>query len=331
MSIEKSKHVRIDVGDGLHFNAGSKETAEAIIAKLTSSKAIASGESSAVEDADAAPEEAQPSRPRGKSGASVHFSNDAPAIIPAPPPMDDDDEEEDEEAEGDEKRATALYDFEAAGADELSVREGEVLIILEATGDEWWKCRNETGQEGDVPASYLEVIYIPMAVWDGNSCILICTLSSWLHLHRKAVRQRLRKRKMIRRLPHRKLLAVKRKKGPNDKRSKLSKNKRGWRQKEESAPLNPRGSVLRRRENRQRRKRRKKKNLSCGRKRLNERRRRLESERHESEKPRGRRKKSRMCLFSFICGNIKWSSYDRSRSSSSGDASISKPRKHPYS
>lgn len=52
--------------------------------------------------------------------------------------------------------ADALYDFDADGDDELSVKEGEHLVVLEKDGDEWWKCRNSAGHEGVVPASYLE-------------------------------------------------------------------------------------------------------------------------------------------------------------------------------
>ncbi|KAG8908104.1 cytoskeletal protein binding protein, partial [Tulasnella sp. 408] len=53
--------------------------------------------------------------------------------------------------------AVPLYDFEAEGDDELTVKEGERLTILDKEDDEWWKCRNWTGNEGIVPASYLEI------------------------------------------------------------------------------------------------------------------------------------------------------------------------------
>ena len=53
--------------------------------------------------------------------------------------------------------AAALYDFNADGEDELTVKEGENLTVLERDGEEWWKCRNAKGLEGVVPASYLEV------------------------------------------------------------------------------------------------------------------------------------------------------------------------------
>lgn len=57
------------------------------------------------------------------------------------------------------KSATALYDFDAQGDDELTVREGERLFVLDDTSDDdWWKCsRDSNGEEGVVPASYIEL------------------------------------------------------------------------------------------------------------------------------------------------------------------------------
>ncbi|KAH9823198.1 hypothetical protein DFH28DRAFT_881263 [Melampsora americana] len=56
------------------------------------------------------------------------------------------------------KPATALYDFDAQGDDELTVREGERLYVLDDTSDDdWWKCSRESnGEEGVVPATYIE-------------------------------------------------------------------------------------------------------------------------------------------------------------------------------
>jgi len=51
----------------------------------------------------------------------------------------------------------ALYDFEAQGDDELSVGENEKLFLVEKENEDWWKVRNSSGQEGVVPASYVEV------------------------------------------------------------------------------------------------------------------------------------------------------------------------------
>jgi actin cytoskeleton-regulatory complex protein SLA1 len=174
MSIEKSKHVYIDV-DGsspiqLHFNAGSKDVADAIVAKLESSREFAGGPP-ASPTASSSTRRLPPLRtisPKNgklqkKPGASVHFSPASPVVIPPRESSEDEEHEEHEpevngyEPAEDSQAAIALYDFDADGDDELSVKAGEELVILERDGDEWWKCRNAHGGEGVVPASYLEV------------------------------------------------------------------------------------------------------------------------------------------------------------------------------
>jgi hypothetical protein len=145
-SIDKPKHVLIEIGGptptSLHFHTGSKDNAEEILAKVHSSKAIATGSSSS---------RSEPAKPSLANKPSVHFSEDSPVIIPP------DEHVGEEEEEYDGEFAVALYDFNADGEDELSVSEGEQLLVLERDGDEWWKCRNQHGREGVVPAQYVEV------------------------------------------------------------------------------------------------------------------------------------------------------------------------------
>jgi hypothetical protein len=172
--IEKPKHVLIEVGGAaaanLHYHAGSKDTAEEILAKLEASRSLARGstESAAPSQAEPEPEPEPAPAPApvqrtlpppirtegahspGKKG--VHFSEASPAIIP---PRSASPDVQQDEIEGLE--AVALYDFQAQGEDELSVAEGDALWIIEQEGDEWWKCRNVNGSEGVVPASYVEV------------------------------------------------------------------------------------------------------------------------------------------------------------------------------
>jgi hypothetical protein len=152
----------------LHFQASSKDNAEAISEKLQSSKALSTDSPASQKDST------EHSRPppiltegldhdkARKSGASVHFSEASPVIIP--PRSASEEGGEDEESHegthkgvGDAMSAVALYDFDADGEDELSVKEGEQLYVLERDGDQWWKCQNTEGAEGVVPASYLEV------------------------------------------------------------------------------------------------------------------------------------------------------------------------------
>jgi hypothetical protein len=174
---EKNKHVHIEVGGtnptSLHFTVSSKDTADAIAAKLSSSKNLtqthvtpppAVHQDEEEEDlADADEPEVSPSRSRTPSKA-VHFSAAEPAMIPPREPSLTESEAADEYGQESasappdgQEHATALYDFDADGEDELSVREGDDLVVLERDSDEWWKCRNEAGAEGVVPASYLEV------------------------------------------------------------------------------------------------------------------------------------------------------------------------------
>ncbi|CAK5275563.1 unnamed protein product [Mycena citricolor] len=164
ITVDKGKHIHIDIGGptpiNLHFSISSKDQADAIVAKLNSSKEL----SSAAAGASSSSSAAAAATPKKNT---VHFAPDSPTVIPVSDDEEAEEEEQEEEAEeatpaeehaanGDGNLATALYDFAADGEDELSVTEGEELTILERDGDEWWKCRNSRGEEGVVPASYLE-------------------------------------------------------------------------------------------------------------------------------------------------------------------------------
>lgn len=50
-----------------------------------------------------------------------------------------------------------LYDFTGDASDELSVKEGESLLVLDRSNDDWWKCQNRSGREGVVPAQYVDL------------------------------------------------------------------------------------------------------------------------------------------------------------------------------
>lgn len=95
-----------------------------------------------------------PERPRS-AAKSVHFDA-APSIIPDPEDTDEEPERRGSR-EYDSDAAVVLYDFTADGDDELTVTEGEDLVVLEKDSDDWWKVRNSKGREGVVPASYVEV------------------------------------------------------------------------------------------------------------------------------------------------------------------------------
>ena len=53
-----------------------------------------------------------------------------------------------------------MFLFEATEADEITVKEGEVVEVIDKSTDQdgWWMVRREGGQEGLVPDNFLEVI-----------------------------------------------------------------------------------------------------------------------------------------------------------------------------
>ncbi|KAF8487578.1 hypothetical protein JB92DRAFT_3021974 [Gautieria morchelliformis] len=188
IKVEKSKHVHLEIGGAetinLHFNVGSKDTADAIVKKLESSRALSARVSSSISsapDASLPPESPPPSpisvnvgpaQKLNRNGATVHFAP-SPSLIPSPITATavDGEEEEGEEAVSQGEIGSALYDFVADGEEELSVKEGEQLVILDkVSSDEWWKCRNAHGAEGVVPASYVEAVegVAPPALDDGD-------------------------------------------------------------------------------------------------------------------------------------------------------------------
>ena len=147
--VDKSKHVLIEVGGAtaanLHFHAGSKDTAEEILAKLESSRSLARTSIEATTPSAAEPqvEPGPPPEPEPEptptptqrtlplplrtdgahspSKKGVHFSKASPAIIPLRPTSPPD-EAQQEAIEG--LQAVALYDFQVQGDDELTVAEG---------------------------------------------------------------------------------------------------------------------------------------------------------------------------------------------------------------
>lgn len=59
---------------------------------------------------------------------------------------------------------TALYDYQPQGENELEIREGELLYLLEEGEDGWWKAKKKAADEEDdeptglIPANYVEKV-----------------------------------------------------------------------------------------------------------------------------------------------------------------------------
>jgi len=60
---------------------------------------------------------------------------------------------------GGQKKGVVVYDFMAQGDDEVTVAEGDEVIVLDATkSEEWWNVRRvKNGKEGVMPSSYVEI------------------------------------------------------------------------------------------------------------------------------------------------------------------------------
>ena len=128
----------------LTFHCGSSDTTPAIVNTLESSKA-ASGEVlelTRVESRGTASEdEPDDSYAPVSEPKTVRWAADAPKGS----------------ATAAAESATVLYDFDAQGDDELTVKENEVVTVVDKENEEWWSVRNSAGQEGVVPAQYVQI------------------------------------------------------------------------------------------------------------------------------------------------------------------------------
>jgi len=165
----KQVNLELDAAAGLEDNAlrfvmSSKSEGEAVVAKIEESKAIAE------ENGVVKPPPATRSMPPPLAGAASRTSSSvaaAPVLPPParaggatlPPPQRKTEAPAAAASNGHAQGepAMALYDFEAQGDDEISVAENEPLTLVERENEDWWKVRNARGEEGVVPASYVEV------------------------------------------------------------------------------------------------------------------------------------------------------------------------------
>ncbi|TNY21221.1 SH3 domain-containing protein [Rhodotorula diobovata] len=55
-----------------------------------------------------------------------------------------------------EERVRALYDYVGTTAEDLSVREGEELVVVERVDADWTRCKSSAGAVGLVPSTYVQ-------------------------------------------------------------------------------------------------------------------------------------------------------------------------------
>lgn len=71
----------------------------------------------------------------------------------------------------------AIYDYVPLGPSELAITEGDILYVLEKSGeDDWWKAKKKApGEEDDepeglIPNNYVEEVCGSLVAW-GYSCL----------------------------------------------------------------------------------------------------------------------------------------------------------------
>ncbi|XP_023202704.1 tyrosine-protein kinase Tec [Xiphophorus maculatus] len=74
---------------------------------------------------------------------------------PRPPPVPQDEDEEDDEEEEQEEVVVALYDFPGMEPHDLKLVCGGEYVILEKCDVNWFRARNEYGEEGYIPSNYV--------------------------------------------------------------------------------------------------------------------------------------------------------------------------------
>lgn len=89
-----------------------------------------------------------------------------PSVVIATPPINK--SKPPVEVKPEPKYAIALFDFDAESEDEVTLKEGDpVLVLDDFSSKEWWTIRvveeDGTEKEGTVPGNYLEVDYVSLA------------------------------------------------------------------------------------------------------------------------------------------------------------------------
>ena len=55
-------------------------------------------------------------------------------------------------------KGTVLYDFTPATDEEIALKAGETVLLLEKVDQAWYNGENSSGAIGDFPADYIQVV-----------------------------------------------------------------------------------------------------------------------------------------------------------------------------
>ena len=132
------------------MHCGSSDNARAILAKLETSKEAAGEALETIEAETAASDSEEEAAPEPKA---VRWAPEPSAASPAAPSP----AVATRNGSSGGEKAVVLYDFDAQGDDELTVKENDSITLVDRSDDEWWLVRNARGQEGVVPAQYVQI------------------------------------------------------------------------------------------------------------------------------------------------------------------------------
>ncbi|KAF8898108.1 hypothetical protein CPB84DRAFT_1815719 [Gymnopilus junonius] len=96
--------------------------------------------------------------PARRAGSTNSLTSEPAPPAPPPPPVprfQPQPEPEPEEEAG--EWAEALYDYNSGEAGDLRITEGEHVLVLERTSDDWWT-GEVNGEKGLFPASYVKIL-----------------------------------------------------------------------------------------------------------------------------------------------------------------------------
>ncbi|KAI9262415.1 hypothetical protein BDA99DRAFT_511136 [Phascolomyces articulosus] len=135
-----SKNIHIEISDAsrttLDFQASSKSEAKSIVSKIEESKSLVHGSST-------------------PAAATPVAASSLPPVVHQPEPEPEPEVEPEPPCEP--RWAIVLYDFDAEGPEEITVKEQDQVLAVDYVGSEdWWKIEYQDGRSGIVPATYVQ-------------------------------------------------------------------------------------------------------------------------------------------------------------------------------